>query len=56
MQDQIMKKKIPIVTKLPDYFSAECLCNACKKRVKRKNQIVCDWCHKHMNDPKFYDK
>ncbi len=51
-----MKENDPNAVKMPEYFAVACLCRSCEKRQKRAGQIVCDWCHKHINDPHFYDK
>ena len=51
-----MKENDPRAVKMPDYFAVACLCRSCEKRKKRAGQIVCDYCHKNMNDPHFYDK
>ena len=28
------------------YFDQETICNCCEVNIKKKNQIVCDACHK----------
>lgn len=44
------------IDKMPEYFDAVCLCLSCEKREKKIGQIVCDYCHKHIDDPDFHDK
>ena len=31
---------------MESYFDQETLCLSCRKNIKKKNQIVCDLCHK----------
>ena len=30
-----------------EYFNTKTICNSCNFRIKKENQIVCDYCHEN---------
>ncbi len=39
-----------------NYFDSETTCKSCNTRIKKENQLVCDYCHEHELKPEWLEE